>query len=682
MNQTPENIGRRRTGLVITVCALTILVAVSIALSKNLDNITTYTARGIVSDNLDQLYADAEVIIVGSLEEGFSVIGTDDINRLQGKISNYRGRSGTDATLRFGLSGFTKRPSDGKIYAWYASDIVEVSTKTIVYASAPDYTHSYYGCSPKERFVTDESGNFWVGTENLNESGASSGTNGLYRIASDFSGKTTVLTDAIWNIFKDSDGTIWISSDKGVYRRASGGSPTLVFDSLTASPVRWAEQIIEYDGNIYAVMKNFFHYPHGTPTKVFELYRFNGTTFVEVCTVHSGNNNGAQAFVYAGTLYIWAGTDYRFNPESGTVTSVAHVGEYMGQYRQVAVGNSLVSVGNIPGVFIYNWGDSGQTTRLLTSNTAEALISDRVWSIYAAARDRVLIGFQATGFNLYNGSTFEVFSMPDEVSIVGFFEYGGKTWVQGTSRLYTLEGENLVTRAWFSTNGEKVYHDNGRLWAFPNWGTGYGALGMLNLADSTIKGMQDAQGNDYWTTSETWVLDRPYHFYDVIAAPGENAVLIAVGDREDASPKEKMPFVLKYSYAANTFSKVNLPDGGSEGIRAFATDGTDVYGIADRKLFKYSGGAWTEFCALTLSDADIRGAKIGRHHLFIIAGWNSEGGLEVVDLIHKTTKYYNSSTIAIPTDSLTAIEIVSHGNNNYRLWLGTTNGLAYCNLKL
>jgi hypothetical protein len=25
---------------------------------------------------------------------------------------------------------------------------------------------------------------------------------------------------------------------------------------------------------------------------------------------------------------------------------------------------------------------------------------------------------------------------------------------------------------------------------------------------------------------------------------------------------------------------------------------------------------------------------------------------------------------------------VSHGNNNYRLWLGTTNGLAYCNLKL
>jgi hypothetical protein len=41
--------------------------------------------------------------------------------------------------------------------------------------------------------------------------------------------------------------------------------------------------------------------------------------------------------------------------------------------------------------------------------------------------------------------------------------------------------------------------------------------------------------------------------------------------------------------------------------------------------------------------------------------------MEVVDLIHKTTQYYDLSTIAIPADSLTAIEIVSHGNNNYRL---------------
>jgi hypothetical protein len=97
-------------------------------------------------------------------------------------------------------------------------------------------------------------------------------------------------------------------------------------------------------------------------------------------------------------------------------------------------------------------------------------------------------------------------------------------------------------------------------------------------------------------------------------------------------------------------------------------------------------GSSSSGCALELGN-DFRGMKIGQQHLFIVSGWNStgagrHGGLEVVDLIHGTTQYYDSSTIAIPADSQTAIEIVSHGNNNYRLWLGTTNGLAYCNLKL
>ena len=54
-----------------------------------------------------------------TLTEGFSVIRTADLDSPGGKIINYRGRSGADPTLRFGLQGFTKRASDGKIYAWY-----------------------------------------------------------------------------------------------------------------------------------------------------------------------------------------------------------------------------------------------------------------------------------------------------------------------------------------------------------------------------------------------------------------------------------------------------------------------------------------------------------------------------------------------------------------------------------
>jgi hypothetical protein len=673
MKRIPWNIGRGRKGLIILLAALTILVVASIALSKNLANITIYTARGLVSDNLDQLYADDDVIIVGNTTEGFSIIRTADLDSPEGKIINYRGRSGADPTLRFGCQGFTKRASDGKIYAWFGHDLVEVSTKTVVYSSAPDYSHSTFGCTPKNRFVTDESGNFWIGTQNLDESGASGGENGLYRISAGFSEKTTLLTDAIWNVFKDSGGTIWVASNKGIYRRASGGNPTLVFNSETSSPTRWAEQVIEHGGEIYAVMKNFFHYPNETPTKYFELYRWNGTTFVKLCDVHSGTQNSPYAFVYSGSLYIKidGGGMYLFNAGSGDVSLVSDIGSQMGGRRLASVSNVLVSVGNIYGISVYNRGGSGQTTRLLTSNTAEALISDRVWSIYAAARDRVFIGFEASGFNLYNGSTFQVYSLLNEGSIVGFFEYGGRTYVQGTSNLYYLDGDTLVSHLAFSTNGERVYYDNGRLWAFPNGGAGYGAIKMLNLANST---------------TETLTPDRQYHFYDVIAVPGEDAVLIAVGDSEIASPYTKMPYVLKYSYASNTFSKVYLPDSNCEGIRSFASDGSAIYGAARQKLFKYVNGTWSEFCALEMGN-DFRGMKIGQHHLFIVSGWNSTGagqggGLEVVDLIHRTTQYYDSSTIAIPADSLTSIEIVSHGNNNYRLWLGITNGLAYCNLKL
>jgi hypothetical protein len=346
LKRIPWNIGRGRKGLIILLAALTILVVASIALSKNLANITIYTARGLVSDNLDQLYADDDVIIVGNTTEGFSIIRTADLDSPEGKIINYRGRSGADPTLRFGCQGFTKRASDGKIYAWFGHDLVEVSTKTVVYSSAPDYSHSTFGCTPKNRFVTDESGNFWIGTQNLDESGASGGENGLYRISAGFSEKTTLLTDAIWNVFKDSVGTIWVASNKGIYRRASGGNPTLVFNSETSSPTRWAEQVIEHGGEIYAVMKNFFHYPNETPTKYFELYRWNGTTFVKLCDVHSGTQNSPYAFVYSGSLYIkidgFGSGTYLFNAGSGDVSLVSDIGSQMGGRRLAAVSNVLV----------------------------------------------------------------------------------------------------------------------------------------------------------------------------------------------------------------------------------------------------------------------------------------------------------------------------------------------------
>ena len=146
-----------------------------------------------------------------------------------------------------------------------------------------------------------------------------------------------------------------------------------------------------------------------------------------------------------------------------------------------------------------------------------------------------------------------------------------------------------------------------------------------------------------------------------------------------------MPFVLKYNYTTNTFSKVSLPDSNCEGIRSFVRDGTKVYGVARQKLYVYTqGGAWESFCSIRLGN-DFRGMRIADSYLFIASGWNSNGagehgGLEVVDLIHKTTRYYTSSDIYIPSDTIFAIEIEQRSQDNYRLWLGTMNGVANCQL--
>lgn len=674
---------------IILIPAFIPLLFVSIAASLDFSAIKSTTTRGIISEYLYQLYIDDDYIVVGSLTDGFSYISTGHVNNPRAKVHNYRGRSGGSGIDRFGCSGFTKRASDNKIYAWYGSDIVEVLTKTVVYSSAPDYTHGTFSTTPKDRFTTDASGNFWIGTSNLNEDGSLySSENGLYRIAANFSGKTQVLTDPVWNVFKDSGGTIWISSDKGIYRMPSGEAPALVYNSQTANPNRWAEMLVEHNGQIYALMKNFFHNPNPINPRIFELYRWQGGTFVKVSDILSGLAFTAHAFVYQNTLYVERGGGglYQYDDMQQTFTSVAEFGGSMGQYRVVVHNNIIASVGNVTGVLLYNINGDNQIVRLNAVNTAQGLLSDTINTIYASATtNRVYIGSAVNGFNEFINNSYEIYELPGEVYSVGFFEHGGNLYVQGASHLYYLDNGQLTSVVTFPTNGEKIYYDNGKVWSFPNWGAGYGGIGMLNLTGLTIKGTKDAQGNDYWNTSETWVLDQSYHFYGVVSVPGEDAVFIAVGDSEIANPYTKMPFVLKYNYTTNTFSTVNLPDSNCEGIRAFVRAGTKVYGVARQKLYVFSeGGSWESFCSVELGN-DFRGMRIADSYLFIVSGWNSNGagrasGLEVVDLINKTTRYYTSSEIYIPSNYIFAIEIEQRSQNNYRLWLGTMNGVANCQL--
>lgn len=671
--------------------------------SQYLEDITNYTATGLVSEHLSWLYVDDEDLVVGNLLAGFSQIKIRDINNPQGKVSNYRGRDTGNASDRFGCSGFTKRSTDKRIYAWYGQDIVDVSKKEIVFSNAPDYTHSSYGCRPKERFTTDEEGNFWIGTSNVDINGKfeDDGTgfsNGLSKISSDFSERTVVVSDlAVWNIFKSKDGTIWIGGDKGIYKRSPGDLPNKIYDSTTTN--YFPEQIFEHKDEIYAIIKNFFHNPYLVDNRSFDLFKWNNenSKFEKICNILNNTySHSVYGFSYNGSLYVARGGSsdpYKFNEVSSSFTEVTSIGKDMGQYALSSFGAVLFSVGNINGVSIYNYNGDKETKKITSVNTAEALITDNIHSLYSASENRMFIGPEASGFNIFNNNQFEIHELPNEIVAVGFFEHEGHIYAQGASNLYRMEGDELDKFQRFSTNGEKIYYDgngSGYLWTFPNWGAGYGGIAVLNLSTLEIKGTCDSSGNcDYWDTTEIWTqgkLGGSYHFHDIISIPGENAVFIAVGDSEINFPIQSMPYMLKYSYGSNNFTRIDLPDANSQGIRLFATNGTELYGIARQKLYIFRDGQWDYFSDIKLGN-DFRGVKILEDWMVIISGWNTSGdglsgGVEVVNLKDKSSVHFDSSDIPIPTNAVFAIEIQDLGDNHFRLWFGTYNGLAYCDLDL
>jgi hypothetical protein len=464
-------------------------------------------------------------------------------------------------------------------------------------------------------------------------------------------------------------------------------TPALVYDS--ASSGKYAEQLFEFGGEVYAILKNFFHNPNPVSTRVFELHRWNSTLFEKVCDISSGSAySGAWAFEFGGELYIKVdGALLKFNGVN-VFTAQPAIGEDMGDYWIIPSGVALFSTGNMTGVSVYNFEGDGNTVRLTAVNTAESLVADNIHSLYSDSSGSMFIGPEASGFNVFSNNTFAIHELENEIIAVGFFQYNGKIYIQGALNLYCLENDQLQFSAGFPTNGENIYFDDdaAMLWAYPNWGAGYGGIAVLNMVNGAIKGTKDNNGNDYWTTDVDWSLDRDYHFYSVIGIPGDNAVFIAVGEDESIYPPLRMPYVLRYDYGSDTFTKAYLPDGNSEGIRAFATDGNVVYGASRQKLFRYISGKWEEYCDIQLGN-DFRGMKAAGNYLFIISGWNSSGdgssgGLEVVDLEARASTHYDAEDIPLPTNAIFAIEVQKLRATDFRLWLGTFNGLAYCDLDL
>ena len=375
------------------------------------------------------------------------------------------------------------------------------------------------------------------------------------------------------------------------------------------------------------------------------------------------------AFIWQGNLYITRqgfGT-LRFN--GADVFDLITIGAtgIEGKVAKAA-GDVIASVHNISGLSVYNLQNSGQTIKLTATNTAEGLIRNALHTLFLDSDSKLYIGPEASGFNTLLNDSFENFEIPNEIVIAGFFKYNDKIFVSTAVNTYYLENSQLNSFAPFYTNGARIYHDNDSLWAIVDSGAGNGNVSLLDLVTKE--------------KLENILFDQQYHFYDVCAVPGENAVFIGVG--KNLSPNylgEPVPYVIKYNYASKIYEKINLPDASCKGIFKFGRDGDILYGVSNNKLFKFEAGTWTYYCETQIVSSITAVRKLDKY-LFITAGNDSTAGLEIVDLDSKTSEHYNSDTIALPSDQVNDLVIEPLGTNQYRLWFATRNGLASCHIEL
>lgn len=667
--------------------------------SRSLENIITYQANGLVTDYLDKVIVNDTILAVGSLEGGFSVINLDDINSPMGKVSSYIGLDSTDASDRFGFSGFAIHPINNKIYAWYGSEIVDVETMEPIFNSAPDFTHRHFGASPLNRFEIDNDGTFWIGTLNLDADGNRAGENGLHVITTEGARtRNGVINQPIWHLFKDSDSNIWVSAQKGLYKFTS--KTTREMWLVADLENHYVEQTFEYKGDIYIVAKNFFH--NANISTEFKLYKLDSSSnsFVFIDDITKDNEtyfHQVRAFEFKGNLYFAVNGLMRYLNDTKKIVD-AHIdginGSQYGQYSQCVSGDTLYSVGNFEGVSIF---DSSNHYILNQANTAEQLISDNIHVIYANNdNDKVFLGPElAGGFSYFKDNLFSTVPFSGEVVLSGFFEYQNQLYVQGTGTLGILSENEISKKTDFSTNGERITYDpSGYLWAFPNFSSyePTGVIGMMDLENYRILRTKKPDGNDYWKYSgdrsaednRFWTLDQHYHFNDVKPIPDSTNVMIAVsaGTGDFATN----PHTLQYSHENNEFTKIPTSSSNTEGIMMMATNNSTLYGVGRQQMYKLEDSQWVKLCSIHLGN-DIRDLVVFDTYAIIASGWNKNGpgergGIELVNLETLETQYYTANDIPLPSDAVFALSAQKIESGSWRLWFGTKDGLAYCDVSL
>lgn len=677
--------------------------------SRSLDDITIYSTNGIVGDYLEIVLASDTMLAAGSLEDGVSCLLLDDIDNPKGKVQSYIGPNTGIAGDRFGFSGLAIHPNNGKMYAWYNQEIIDLVELKPICSDAPGFTHATYGARAATRFVIDQEGHFWIGISNLDSKGdvRNHGENGLFRITVENgkSNKEKIFEYAVWHLYKDKENTLWASTNEGLFKV---DSETKEYEEFKLERTEWSkcfvEQVIEYEDKLYAIAKNFFHNPVNIETQ-FALYEIKSGEkelehVVDISKEDETWANQTRAFVYKNTLYFFLGNSLKKlvsapNPEI-VDTDLNESGDVeFGKYSHSVVGDTLYSVGNIGGISIF---DDDRHTCLTQATTAEGLVSDSIFTIYVSPdQNTVYVGPYISGsFNRLRGESITTYPFFNEVSTSSFFDYEGDTYVVGTRMVGKLTDNEIEPVATFPTNGERTTFDpSGFLWGYPNFGDNpTGVIGMMNLKTYEIKRTKEPNGNDYFIgwgevendTSLFWdsQFNQDYHFNHVYPIPGSSDMMIAVS--KGTGDFKTNPHTLRYSHANNKFTKVPITDKSSEGIMYMASDGTALYGVGRQKLFVLEDSGWVEKCPIIIGN-DFRDMVIVEDYAIIASGWNSDGpgegdGFEILNLNSGESKFYTTKNTPLPSDAVFALAAQKVGSVKYRIWFGTNDGLAYCTVNL
>ena len=143
---------------------------------------------------------------------------------------------------------------------------------------------------------------------------------------------------------------------------------------------------------------------------------------------------------------------------------------------------------------------------------------------------------------------------------------------------------------------------------------------------------------------------------------------------------------LLYTHSTGGFSQIPIPDAQSEGICLLGLHDGVVYGVARQKLYRLADDAWSFVMDIQLGN-DFREMVFFDNYAVIASGWNSSGagargGFEIVDLVNLTSRHYTTADVPLPSDSIFALETQAISETVCRLWFGTFQGLAYCDIDL